>query len=180
MTEIAAPAVSVTKPRGKPAQMLADLGLAVYVIEEDEGNIDRYILSRRLAVERRTGSTFLRGIQDKKLFTSAIYLREHFEIVIDSHLVGVEKPDRKIFNLALKELELQPQEAIYIGDLFYVDVWGANQAGIGAIHLDNMGLYAGWAGVHLPSVGGLPNWLAQQNGNLSPEILYPAQDFEIN
>jgi ERCC4-type nuclease len=74
--------IAVTKPRGKVAVALAEAGISVRPIEEDEGNVDRYVLSERLAVERRTGSTFLRGIQDKTLFTSAIYLREHYTIPI--------------------------------------------------------------------------------------------------
>jgi ERCC4-type nuclease len=71
-----------SKPKGKPAAMLAEMGIEVESIEEDEGNVDRYILGKRLAIERRTVNAFLRGIQDKTLFTSAIYLREHFEIPI--------------------------------------------------------------------------------------------------
>ena len=74
--------ISATKPKGKPAAMLAQTGIMVVPIEEDEGNVDRYILSKRLAIERRTGSGFLRGIMEKTLFTSAIYLREHFDLSI--------------------------------------------------------------------------------------------------
>ena len=70
--------ILVTKPRGKPARMLAQLGAALLPAEEDEGNVDRYVLSKRVAIERRTGGNFLRGVADKTLFTSAIYLREHF------------------------------------------------------------------------------------------------------
>ena len=74
--------VSATKPKGKPAKLLAEMGIAVLPIEEDEGNVDRYILGKRLAVERRTGGGFLKGIMEKTLFTSAIYLREHFAIPV--------------------------------------------------------------------------------------------------
>jgi ERCC4-type nuclease len=74
--------IAVTKPRGKVALALAEAGIDIHPIEEDEGNVDRYVMSDRLAVERRTGSTFLRGIQDKTLFTSAIYLREHYAMPI--------------------------------------------------------------------------------------------------
>jgi ERCC4-type nuclease len=80
--DLSAVKVSVTKPRGKPARMLAEMGIRVVPIPEDEGNVDRYVLSKRLAVERRTGSSFLRGIMDKTLFTSAIYLREHFRLPV--------------------------------------------------------------------------------------------------
>jgi len=81
--------VSATKPKGKAAKGLASLGIQIVPITEDEGNVDRYVISRRLAVERRTGAGFLMGIMDKTLFTSAIYLREHFRIpvlIIEGHV----------------------------------------------------------------------------------------------
>jgi len=74
--------ISATKPRGKPARMLADMGIGILPVEDDEGKVDRYIISKRVAVERRTGAGLLLGIQDKTLFTSAIYLREHFAVPI--------------------------------------------------------------------------------------------------
>ena len=74
--------IAATKPTGKAAKMLAGMGIAVTPVLQDEGDVDRYILSKRVAVERRTGGGFLKGIQDKTLFTSAIYLREHFRIPI--------------------------------------------------------------------------------------------------
>jgi len=74
--------VSTTKPRGRPARMLAEMGVAVVPVTEDEGNVDRYVLSKRVAVERRTGGGFLKGIMDRTLFTSAVSLREHFRIPI--------------------------------------------------------------------------------------------------
>ena len=83
-TKADSPALTLfaTKPKGKPAAMLSAMGVRVLPLAEDEGNVDRYILSKRLAVERRTGSSFLGGIMDKTLFTSAIYLREHFRLPI--------------------------------------------------------------------------------------------------
>ena len=81
--------IAATKPKGKVAGMLAEAGVNICPIEEDEGNVDCYVLSDRLAVERRTGSTFLQGIQDKTLFTSAIFLREHFAIpilIVEGHV----------------------------------------------------------------------------------------------
>jgi ERCC4-type nuclease len=70
--------ISATKPNGKPAAMLSEMGINIVPIEEEESNIDRYIISKRFAIERRTGSSFLQGIVDKTLFTSAIYLSENF------------------------------------------------------------------------------------------------------
>ncbi len=74
--------VWATQPRGQPALELAGLGIELRAIEDDEGPVDRYVFGPQLAAERRTPSTFLLGIQDKTLFTSAIYLREQFETAV--------------------------------------------------------------------------------------------------
>jgi len=74
--------ISAARPGSKLATMLADTGIQVVPIEGDEGPSDRYVLSKRLAIERRTGSSLLRGIMDKSLFVNAIYLREHFKIPV--------------------------------------------------------------------------------------------------
>ncbi|MBN1249969.1 MAG: hypothetical protein JXC32_20060 [Anaerolineae bacterium] len=75
--------VRTTKPDGALATALADLGIEVRSIDDEEdGAVDRYLLGPQLAVERRTWTTFLLGIQDKSLFLSAIYLREHFETAV--------------------------------------------------------------------------------------------------
>ena len=62
-------------------------------------------------------------------------LREYFDVVIDSSLVGIEKPDPAIFRAALDALSVSPEEALYVGDLYDVDVVGARAAGIEAVLL---------------------------------------------
>lgn len=62
-------------------------------------------------------------------------LRDYFEVVVDSALVGVEKPNPVIFQTALDALGVSPEEALYIGDLYEVDVLGARAAGIEAVLL---------------------------------------------
>jgi putative hydrolase of the HAD superfamily len=62
-------------------------------------------------------------------------LRPYFEVVVDSTLAGVEKPDPAIFRAALDVLEVAPEQALYVGDLYEVDVIGANAAGIPAVLL---------------------------------------------
>jgi HAD superfamily hydrolase (TIGR01549 family) len=86
-------------------------------------------------------------------------LRDHFEAVFDSHILGVEKPDPWIFQIALESLGLESSAAIYFGDMYMIDVWGANGVGLGAVHLDALGLYKDWPGVHLPDIRHLPSWL---------------------
>ena len=62
-------------------------------------------------------------------------LRDCFEVVIDSALFGAEKPDPAIFRAALRALEVEPREALYVGDLYEVDVLGARAAGMEAVLL---------------------------------------------
>jgi len=62
-------------------------------------------------------------------------LRSYFEVVVDSSQAGVEKPDPAIFRAALDRLGVTPAEALYVGDLYEVDVLGANAAGIPAVLL---------------------------------------------
>ena len=62
-------------------------------------------------------------------------VREYFDVVIDSTLVGVEKPDPRIFQAALDSLGVAPEEALYVGDLYEVDVLGARAAGMEAVLL---------------------------------------------
>jgi HAD superfamily hydrolase (TIGR01509 family) len=63
-------------------------------------------------------------------------LAQHLEFVIDSSKVGVEKPDPRIFRIALERAGLKPDEAVYVGDLYSIDVVGARAAGMRAILMD--------------------------------------------
>jgi HAD superfamily hydrolase (TIGR01509 family) len=60
-------------------------------------------------------------------------LLHYFDVIVDSTLAGVEKPDPAIFRPALGALGVAPEEAVYVGDLYDVDVLGARAAGMGAI-----------------------------------------------
>ncbi len=99
-------------------------------------------------------------------------LLPYFQKVFDSHLVGYAKPDVRLFQHALTTLGLRPAECLFVGDLFYVDVLGANRAGMAAIHLDPDGLYAGWAGYRIPNIAALPGFLAQHQ-DLTEKGFFP-------
>ena len=61
---------------------------------------------------------------------------ELFDTVVDSREVGVEKPDPEIFKIALNRLNAQPEEAIYIGDIYSIDIKPAQRIGMKAILFD--------------------------------------------
>ncbi len=62
-----------------------------------------------------------------------------FPVVVASQSVGIQKPDPRIFQVALERLEVEPDEALYVGDLYEVDVLGARAAGVAAVLIDREG-----------------------------------------
>ena len=68
-------------------------------------------------------------------------LRSSLDLVVDSHLVGVEKPDPRIFAIALEELGVSPAAAVHVGDIASIDVAGARAAGIRPVLIDPLGCY---------------------------------------
>ena len=68
-------------------------------------------------------------------------LARDLDFVIDSGIVGVEKPDPRIFHLALEHARVPAAEACYVGDLYSVDVLGARRAGLDAVLLDPRGYW---------------------------------------
>jgi putative hydrolase of the HAD superfamily len=63
------------------------------------------------------------------LLLSHLGLVRFFDTVVVSGDVGVEKPDPRIFELALGQVGLEPREAVYVGDTAE-DVQGALAAGM--------------------------------------------------
>lgn len=58
------------------------------------------------------------------------------ECVIDSGAVGIDKPDPRIFELALISMRLRPDECWYVGDMPGIDAVGAARAGIRPFIID--------------------------------------------
>jgi len=63
------------------------------------------------------------------------------DVIFDSHLEGVEKPDPRFFQIALDRSGARAETTMHVGDLFHVDVAGARAAGITPALLDVADLY---------------------------------------
>ena len=57
-------------------------------------------------------------------------LTKWFDHVLDSHEWGVEKPNPRLFELALEQSRADAARTIHVGDLYHVDVIGARNAGL--------------------------------------------------
>jgi putative hydrolase of the HAD superfamily len=60
-------------------------------------------------------------------------IRDDFDFVIVSEEAGFKKPDPRIFEMAIRKLDLKPDECIYIGDHPSNDIEGAANIGMQTI-----------------------------------------------
>ncbi len=88
----------------------------------------------RLAAVSNSNGTLLR-LFDRLGFTP------FFEVILDSQVEGIEKPDPRFFRLALEKLGAAAGDALHAGDFYNVDVVGARAAGIRPVLVDEAGLY---------------------------------------
>jgi putative hydrolase of the HAD superfamily len=63
--------------------------------------------------------------------------------VIDSGAVGIDKPDPRIFHVALDALGVDAHDAWYVGDMPGIDVVGARAAGLRPFVMDPYGFHTG-------------------------------------
>ena len=68
-------------------------------------------------------------------------LGHFFETVVDSAEEGIEKPDPRLFRVALDRLGVRAEDTAYVGDIFKVDVVGARAAGLLPILIDPRGVH---------------------------------------
>jgi len=61
------------------------------------------------------------------------------DFVVASAVVGSSKPHRDIFLYALGRAEVQPHEAVYVGDSYLADVLGSRAAGLHPVLIDRAG-----------------------------------------
>jgi putative hydrolase of the HAD superfamily len=69
-----------------------------------------------------------------------IGLTAKFDHVLDSADEGIEKPDPRFFEIALTRSGAAKARTIHVGDLYYVDVVGARNAGLRGVLLDEADL----------------------------------------
>jgi len=62
-------------------------------------------------------------------------LRGYFDFVVDSYLVGIEKPDPQIFRIGLELAHAAPEEIVFVGDSYLTDIVGARSVGMHAVML---------------------------------------------
>ncbi|MFN2464956.1 MAG: HAD family hydrolase [Candidatus Dormibacteria bacterium] len=67
-------------------------------------------------------------------------LTEYFEVIVASVDAGAMKPDKRIWDVALRRMGVDPGSAWHVGDNYWADVMGARAAGIHPVFLDRGGI----------------------------------------
>ena len=63
-------------------------------------------------------------------------LYDYFDTVVCSSEIVFRKPDRAMFDVALRNLKVAPQDAMFVGDSYHADVVGANNVGMKTVWLN--------------------------------------------
>ena len=96
----------------------------------------------------------------EKLFNT-LDLSHCFDCLIDSTVIGHEKPDPRIFHAALQALGVAPHESLYVGDVYGIDYLGATAVGMHAVLVDVAGVYRETSYPRLNTLFDIETWLAR-------------------
>jgi putative hydrolase of the HAD superfamily len=88
-----------------------------------------------------------------------LHLSEFFDLILAAGEVGSWKPDPGLLEHALQIAEVNPDQAVYVGDNYYADVIAAQAAGIKPVLIDPLGLYPDSKVSKIQTIGELPSVL---------------------
>jgi putative hydrolase of the HAD superfamily len=84
-----------------------------------------------LAVVTDGQAAYARGELDK------VGLTGYFHPIVVSGEHGYRKPDRRLFQLAIDGMGVAPENALYVGNDMYRDIFGAQEAGMRTVMFDS-------------------------------------------
>ena len=77
------------------------------------------------------GKKYILGIMSNgNSYPKTLGLESHFQFIILAQDIGIEKPDPRIFQLAVEKAGCIPDEFLYVGDSQEDDIIGAKKAGV--------------------------------------------------
>lgn len=76
-------------------------------------------------------------------------IADYFDFFVVSGIVGIEKPDPRIFELAIQQAGRDVSKLVYIGDSIYHDIAGARGVGMDAVLIDRARRHLDFTGPRL-------------------------------
>ena len=126
---------AVIKRLKRPASELSAIREEFFAGDIVDRSLVEYI--RSLRPKYKTG-LISNAWGDLRDFIAREKFDDAFDKMIISAEVGAMKPEPKIFQIALEQLRVKPDEAVFVDD-FLINVEGAEKAGMRAIHFKDPG-----------------------------------------
>ncbi len=93
-------------------------------------NQDRLNILNRLKSQVKVAIITNGTIHRQKAKIRSTNLHHYFDTIIISDEVGISKPDKRIFELALNKINVQPEDTLFVGDDLERDISGCQTANI--------------------------------------------------
>ncbi len=106
------------------------IGEITYVNDVEE--ILKYFKSKNYKLIVLSNTMFSSNVITKQLNKLSLY----FDEIIASGDYAARKPDKSFFELGIGRLNLPKEDIVYIGNDYFFDVYGANNAGLDCIWLN--------------------------------------------
>jgi YjjG family noncanonical pyrimidine nucleotidase len=110
-----------------------------------------------LAGKSRLGIITNNSVAEQMEKLRTLDIGRYFDTLVMSEDVGIAKPDKRIFDIALERMGAAAHETVMIGDSFSADIEGALDAGISAVWFNRKiyktPLLAGTLGNIVPKIG---------------------------
>ncbi|GAI52481.1 unnamed protein product, partial [marine sediment metagenome] len=73
------------------------------------------------------------NIADVRNIIATCGLEDYFDVIVISEEVGIEKPDKQVFQVALDKLGVEAENAVMVGNRIDADIVGANRVGMKSV-----------------------------------------------
>jgi putative hydrolase of the HAD superfamily len=145
------------------APSLDELAQTMYRTFSDPGSYRAYpdVLPALEALSERGYSLGLVSNFEEwlELVLEAVELTTFLPVRVISGVEGIEKPDPRIFEIALERAGVAAEESVYVGDHPHFDVEASEAVGMFPVLIDRHGRYADAAGARIESLVELPELL---------------------
>jgi HAD superfamily hydrolase (TIGR01509 family) len=132
---------------------------------QNSANWDQILPGTRAALDRIAQRYTIAVISNSDGRIDAVLRRcnicDCFQSITDSGNVGHEKPHPAIFEAALLQMQADPAQSLYVGDVYSVDYVGATRVGMQAVLFDVAGAYRETDLPRVASLTELESWLGK-------------------
>ncbi len=131
-----------------------------YLLDDNIVGFHRIAALRPIAIVSNNDGTAAQQMQDFGICQVGEGPLPSAAAIVDSTVVGISKPDPRIFAPALAALGTDPRRTLYVGDTVHADVRGSRAAGMPVCHLDPYELHHDFDHWRLPGLQALADHLA--------------------